>query len=188
MVLRTVWWSGQQQWLSCGAMRRSQVRPFLYELAPANFVFMHASCCLRYQSERHCSALDGGTLIQGQFGSPTPGCRGMMRTALYAARTQCCTARPSRLDASFEKLITHSRMAPVSLNLEFHKFAPLPTSWAMCRFDLQDLMQERWGTGEERWKGLTWGMMPLLGGALCACTHHTWALFPTVNYTSASAR
>ena len=26
--------------------------------------------------------------------------------------------------------------------------------------------------GEQRWKGLTWGMMPLLGGALCACTHH----------------
>lgn len=27
-------------------------------------------------------------------------------------------------------------------------------------------------SGNERWKGLTWGMMPLFGGALCACTHH----------------
>lgn len=26
--------------------------------------------------------------------------------------------------------------------------------------------------GEQRWKGLTWGMMPLLAGALCAVTHH----------------
>ncbi|GAA0154921.1 hypothetical protein LIER_37995 [Lithospermum erythrorhizon] len=27
-------------------------------------------------------------------------------------------------------------------------------------------------TGYESWKGLTWGMVPLLGGALCACTWH----------------
>ncbi len=26
--------------------------------------------------------------------------------------------------------------------------------------------------GNSKWKGLTWGMMPLLGGALCACTYH----------------
>jgi Protein of unknown function (DUF2499) len=26
--------------------------------------------------------------------------------------------------------------------------------------------------GQPQWKGLTWGMMPLLAGALCACTHH----------------
>lgn len=26
--------------------------------------------------------------------------------------------------------------------------------------------------GNAKWKGLTWGMMPLLGGALCACTYH----------------
>ena len=28
------------------------------------------------------------------------------------------------------------------------------------------------GSGNAKWKGLTWGMMPLLGGALCACTYH----------------
>ncbi|BDA50852.1 probable Ycf49-like protein [Coccomyxa sp. Obi] len=27
-------------------------------------------------------------------------------------------------------------------------------------------------TGNERWKGLTWGMLPLLGGAMAACTYH----------------
>jgi Protein of unknown function (DUF2499) len=27
-------------------------------------------------------------------------------------------------------------------------------------------------TGQPQWKGLTWGMMPLLAGAMCACTHH----------------
>ena len=26
--------------------------------------------------------------------------------------------------------------------------------------------------GEQRWKGMTWGMMPLLGGALAACVYH----------------
>ncbi|CAN6579300.1 hypothetical protein C1H46_013551 [Malus baccata] len=27
-------------------------------------------------------------------------------------------------------------------------------------------------SGFESWKGLSWGMVPLLGGALCACTWH----------------
>ena len=27
-------------------------------------------------------------------------------------------------------------------------------------------------SGNQRWKGFVWGMMPLLGGALCACTYH----------------
>ncbi|CAL9073839.1 unnamed protein product [Musa textilis] len=27
-------------------------------------------------------------------------------------------------------------------------------------------------SGFQTWKGLTWGMVPLLGGALCACTWH----------------
>jgi len=26
--------------------------------------------------------------------------------------------------------------------------------------------------GDERWKGLTWGMVPALGSALCACVWH----------------
>ena len=26
--------------------------------------------------------------------------------------------------------------------------------------------------GNQRWKGLTWGMLPLLGGAMAACTYH----------------
>ncbi|XP_022944188.1 uncharacterized protein LOC111448709 [Cucurbita moschata] len=27
-------------------------------------------------------------------------------------------------------------------------------------------------SGDESWKGLSWGMVPLLGGAFCACTWH----------------
>ncbi|KAJ0090016.1 hypothetical protein Patl1_14011 [Pistacia atlantica] len=27
-------------------------------------------------------------------------------------------------------------------------------------------------SGYEAWKGLSWGMVPLLGGAFCACTWH----------------
>ncbi|KAK8266598.1 hypothetical protein V6Z12_D12G256400 [Gossypium hirsutum] len=27
-------------------------------------------------------------------------------------------------------------------------------------------------SGFESWKGLSWGMVPLLGGAFCACTWH----------------
>ncbi|PKI49511.1 hypothetical protein CRG98_030128 [Punica granatum] len=27
-------------------------------------------------------------------------------------------------------------------------------------------------SGVESWKGLSWGMVPLLGGAFCACTWH----------------
>jgi len=27
-------------------------------------------------------------------------------------------------------------------------------------------------TGNERWKGMSWGMLPCLGSAMCACTWH----------------
>jgi hypothetical protein len=27
-------------------------------------------------------------------------------------------------------------------------------------------------SGDQRWKGLTWGMVPALGSAMCACTWH----------------
>ena len=33
-------------------------------------------------------------------------------------------------------------------------------------------MDPFFAAGQPQWKGLTWGMMPLLAGALCACTHH----------------
>ncbi len=38
---------------------------------------------------------------------------------------------------------------------------PLPHSW-------------RYGevSGNPRWKGLSWGMLPCLGSAMCACTWH----------------
>ena len=39
-------------------------------------------------------------------------------------------------------------------------------------------------TGVPQWKGVTWGMLPLLGGALAACTFHFFynppALYPLV--------
>ncbi len=36
-------------------------------------------------------------------------------------------------------------------------------------------------TGNESWKGLTWGMMPLFGGALAACTYHFFYNSPTLD-------
>lgn len=32
--------------------------------------------------------------------------------------------------------------------------------------------EEFYPTGNERWKGMTWGMVPLFTGALTACTYH----------------
>jgi Protein of unknown function (DUF2499) len=29
-----------------------------------------------------------------------------------------------------------------------------------------------WRAGNSKWKGMTWGMLPSLGGALSACTYH----------------
>ncbi|DBA71053.1 TPA: hypothetical protein ACH3X2_14307 [Trebouxia sp. C0005] len=37
-------------------------------------------------------------------------------------------------------------------------------------------------TGNSKWKGLTWGMMPLLGGALCACTYHFYYNSPDLDF------
>lgn len=37
-------------------------------------------------------------------------------------------------------------------------------------------------TGNPKWKGLTWGMMPLLGGALCACTYHFYYNSPDLDF------
>ncbi|KAK9832506.1 hypothetical protein WJX81_003045 [Elliptochloris bilobata] len=36
-------------------------------------------------------------------------------------------------------------------------------------------------TGNERWKGLTWGMMPLFGGALAACIYHFFYNSPSLD-------
>lgn len=36
--------------------------------------------------------------------------------------------------------------------------------------------------GNDRWKGMTWGMMPLLGGALSACTYHFFYNSPDLDF------
>ncbi|KAK9835260.1 hypothetical protein WJX84_000791 [Apatococcus fuscideae] len=37
-------------------------------------------------------------------------------------------------------------------------------------------------TGNPRWKGMTWGMVPLLGGAFAACTYHFFYNSPDVEF------
>lgn len=37
-------------------------------------------------------------------------------------------------------------------------------------------------TGNQKWKGMTWGMMPLLAGALAACTYHFFYNAPEVEF------
>ncbi|GAX76244.1 hypothetical protein CEUSTIGMA_g3688.t1 [Chlamydomonas eustigma] len=37
-------------------------------------------------------------------------------------------------------------------------------------------------TGNERWKGLTWGMLPSLGSAMCACTWHFFYNAPSLEF------
>ena len=39
-----------------------------------------------------------------------------------------------------------------------------------------------WNTGNPRWKGMTWGMVPLLGGAFAACTFHFFYNSPDVGF------
>ena len=36
--------------------------------------------------------------------------------------------------------------------------------------------------GNQHWKGLTWGMLPLLGGAMCACTYHFFYNSPDLDF------
>lgn len=45
------------------------------------------------------------------------------------------------------------------------------------------ILQGHWvNVGNERWKGMTWGMMPLLGGALSACTYHFFYNSPDLDF------
>jgi hypothetical protein len=37
-------------------------------------------------------------------------------------------------------------------------------------------------TGNPRWKGLTWGMLPSLGSAMCACTWHFFYNSPSLEF------
>ena len=37
-------------------------------------------------------------------------------------------------------------------------------------------------TGNERWKGMTWGMLPCLGSAMCACTWHFFDNAPELEF------
>jgi len=37
-------------------------------------------------------------------------------------------------------------------------------------------------SGNSRWKGMTWGMMPALGSALCACTWHLFYNSPDLEF------
>jgi len=37
-------------------------------------------------------------------------------------------------------------------------------------------------TGNQKWKGMTWGMMPCLGSAMCACTWHFFFNSPDVQF------
>ena len=37
-------------------------------------------------------------------------------------------------------------------------------------------------TGNQLWKGLTWGMLPLLGGAMSACTYHFFYNSPDLDF------
>ena len=36
--------------------------------------------------------------------------------------------------------------------------------------------------GNEKWKGMTWGMMPLFAGALSACTYHFFYNNPKLDF------
>jgi hypothetical protein len=37
-------------------------------------------------------------------------------------------------------------------------------------------------SGNPRWKGMTWGMMPALGSAMCACTWHFFYNSPDLDF------
>jgi Protein of unknown function (DUF2499)/Protein of unknown function (DUF3593) len=37
-------------------------------------------------------------------------------------------------------------------------------------------------TGNEKWKGLTWGMLPLHSSGICACTYHLFYNAPSLNF------
>lgn len=49
----------------------------------------------------------------------------------------------------------------------------------------QDVTKSEGGSrrvGNSRWKGLTWGMLPLHSSGLCACTYHLFYNQPSVEY------
>jgi hypothetical protein len=37
-------------------------------------------------------------------------------------------------------------------------------------------------TGKSEWKGMTWGMLPCMGSALCACTWHFFYNAPQLDF------
>ena len=44
------------------------------------------------------------------------------------------------------------------------------------------LIVTKFCAGNQRWKGLTWGMLPLLGGAMAACTYHFFYNPPELDF------
>lgn len=81
----------------------------------------------------------------------------------------------------FQFLTIVEPASSLQLQLQLHEPAnalSLPT-WAVHVSSVLEwiiAMALVWQYGEksgcEAWKGLSWGMVPLLGGALCACTWH----------------
>ncbi|XP_073012392.1 uncharacterized protein [Typha latifolia] len=80
--------------------------------------------------------------------------------------------------ASANAISLDASMLPLALALEPSNALSLPT-WVIHVSSVVEWMAAMalvWEYGEKSgfraWKGLSWGMVPLLGGAMCACTWH----------------
>ncbi|KAK7252652.1 hypothetical protein RIF29_36752 [Crotalaria pallida] len=91
----------------------------------------------------------------------------------------CCVVGASLFQ--FLSIVEPASSLPLHLQQQLHEPAnalSLPT-WAVHVSSVLEwvlAMSLVWQYGEksgyQAWKGLSWGMVPLLGGALCACTWH----------------
>ncbi|KAF8027443.1 hypothetical protein BT93_E0370 [Corymbia citriodora subsp. variegata] len=100
------------------------------------------------------------------------------RSLLGAAASCCCCCLALTLASPASATDSASLVGPSLQLAEPANALSLPT-WAVHVSSVAEwitAMALVWQYGEvsgyESWKGLSWGMVPLLGGAFCACTWH----------------
>ncbi|GAB2209792.1 hypothetical protein Droror1_Dr00027017 [Drosera rotundifolia] len=91
--------------------------------------------------------------------------------ALTVMSCQCCPSAAAEVPV-LEALEVSVRVGEPSNALSLPTWAVHVSSVAEWVIAMALVWQYGDRPGCEAWKGLSWGMVPLLGGAMCACTWH----------------
>ncbi|KAF5843221.1 hypothetical protein DUNSADRAFT_897 [Dunaliella salina] len=133
----------------------------------------HVACS---NSSTHTSNADSSSSCQGEGHQPSLLSHSVPRTA------------PLTLPAYSAALALAFPDASQAIATEPSNALSLPT-WAIhvsCVIEWATAMSLLWQyaevSGNPRWKGLAWGLLPCFGSAMCACTWHFFYNAPEMEY------